>query len=116
MMLFLIDYQVELSQAELEQLIGKTKGELAALDEEDEEANEDAAADGDDKGEEDDEMDEADEKKVAEEKTMNEDEKLDAEYGLDEYDNGTFTMPCRCFNDKFLVVARSSVIHFFFYR
>jgi len=79
--------KVELSQAELEQLIGKTKGELAALDEEDEEANEDAAADGDDKGEEDDEMDEADEKKVAEEKTMNEDEKLDAEYGLDEYDN-----------------------------
>ena len=79
-------YQVELSQAELEQLIGKTQGQLADLNEEDEEAKEDdeenETMDGED-GE-----DEENETTSKVEKTMNDDEKLDAEYGLDDYDDG----------------------------
>jgi len=77
--------KVELSQAELEQLIGKTQGQLADLNEEDEEAKEDdeenETMDGED-GE-----DEENETTSKVEKTMNDDEKLDAEYGLDDYDD-----------------------------
>ena len=82
-------FQVELAKEELEALIGKTKGDLADLNEEDDEEQDEDEKDKD-------EM-EADEKggdgvekeeDVAVEKEMNEDEKIAAEYNMDDYDDG----------------------------
>lgn len=80
----LVPDKVELSQEELEQLIGKTKGELAALEEEEGDAKESEEDDDNEMQEDAEEKDGAKDKK---EKIMNEDEKIDAEYGLDDYDD-----------------------------
>lgn len=77
--------QVELTKEELEALIGKTKGDLAELDEEDKEDDEEdkTMEEGDESAVKDD--DESGEEAV---KEMDEDAKIAAEYGLDDYDDG----------------------------
>ena len=77
--------QVELSKEELEALIGKTKTDLAELDEEEKEEDEE----DDDKAMEEEEADDKDDSALPDEdKEMNEDAKIAAEYGLDDYDDG----------------------------
>ena len=77
--------QVELTKEELEALIGKTKGDLAELDEEDKEDDEEdkTMEEGDESAVKDD--DETGEEAV---KEVDEDAKIAAEYGLDDYDDG----------------------------
>ncbi len=83
--------QVELSKEELETLTGKTKGELADLDEDekddDEEKEEMEADDDDDSGE-----DEGAAGETPEDKEMDEDAKIAKEYGLDDYDDGNLIL------------------------
>ena len=76
--------QVELTKEELEALIGKTKGDLAELDEEDkkDDADDKTMEDGSDE----DEGAVKDDEEA--EKEMDEDAKIAAEYGLDDYDDG----------------------------
>ena len=77
---------MELGREELKTLIGKTKSELAELDDEEKEGEEDKE---EEENEDDEKMEDSDANADADEAIGDtEDDKIAKEYGLDDYDNG----------------------------
>jgi hypothetical protein len=77
---------VELGREELKTLIGKTKNELAELDDEEKEGEEDKEGE---ENEDDEKMEDSDANPDADEEIGDtEDDKIAKEYGLDDYDDG----------------------------